>query len=160
MELRGIWKSFKNMVRAWSIVVLSGRFPNFRWISPEQVSDPAWLGKLGEQLAAQYLRKAGYKILYRNFKSKKGGEIDLVCRHRDTLVFVEVKTRTSDLFGRPIHAVDQEKRNRIRKGALAWIHELERQDVPLRFDVVEILVKEGRPEINLVPNAFQPDIRW
>src|ERR1043165_6409374 len=74
------------------------------------------LGARGENLACRFLRKNGYKILYRNFKGRTGGEIDVVCRDRDTLVFVAVKTRTSEDFGRPLGAVTREKRNRIARG--------------------------------------------
>ena len=65
------------------------------------------LGARGEKLAARYLRRQGFKILYRNFRGRRGGEIDLVCRDRDTLVFVEVKTRTREDFGRPLDAVNR-----------------------------------------------------
>lgn len=118
-----------------------------------------WLGRHGERIAAQHLRKAGYRILYRNFRARKGGEVDIVCRHGNTLVFVEVKTRTREDYGRPIDAVDHKKRNLIRRGAMQWLKWMEDPEVPLRFDVVEIVVRNGRPEVNIVQNAFQPDIR-
>jgi hypothetical protein len=59
-------------------------------------------------LACRFLRRNGYKVLYRNFRGRTGGEIDVVCRDNDTLVFVEVKTRTSEDFGRPLEAVESE----------------------------------------------------
>ena len=65
-----------------------------------------WRGAHGEKLAARFLRGRGYKILYRNFKGGTGGEIDIVCRDCNTLVFVEVKTRTREDFGRPFTAFD------------------------------------------------------
>src|SRR6266567_4555103 len=74
-------------------------------------------GAHGETLACRFLRRKGYKILYRNFKGHSGGEIDIVCRDNDTLVFVEVKTRTREDFGRPITAVDRQKQKRISRGA-------------------------------------------
>ncbi len=78
-----------------------------RWRSRFSPSKPAHLrlGARGEKLAARYLRRHGFKVLYRNFRGRHGGEIDLVCRERDTLVFVEVKTRTREDFGRPLEAV-------------------------------------------------------
>jgi putative endonuclease len=101
------------------------------------------------------LRSRGYKILYRNFKGRSGGEIDIVCRDRDTLVFVEVKTRTREDFGRPFTAVDRGKRKRISRGALNWLRMLDNPDILFRFDVVEVLVTEdASPRIELIKNAF------
>jgi putative endonuclease len=95
------------------------------------------------------LRRNGYKILYRNFKGRSGGEIDIVCRDRDTLVFVEVKTRTREDFGR-------QKQKRISRGALAWLRMLDNPEILFRFDVVEVTLPEnGQPRLELVRNAFQ-----
>ncbi len=92
-------------------------------------------------------------MLYRNFRGAKGGEIDLVCRHGEALVFVEVKTRSDETFGRPSVAVDSRKRRRIVKGAMAWLRMLDLPDLTFRFDVVEV-VMTGRPEIRVIENAF------
>jgi putative endonuclease len=106
-------------------------------------------------LACRYLKRSGYKILLRNFRGRSGGEIDVVCRERDTLVFVEVKTRAREDFGRPVQAVDREKRKRISRGALAWLRMLDNPDILFRFDVVEVLVTEdASPRIELIKNAF------
>ncbi|HEY0793104.1 MAG TPA: YraN family protein [Chthoniobacterales bacterium] len=118
------------------------------------------LGRWGEKLAARHLRRVhGFRILYRNFRSKFGGEIDLVCRDRkaNTLVFVEVKTRASDAFGAPRFAVTWAKQRRIIKGARAWLRLLNSPEVLYRFDVVEVVV-QPKPEVRLIRNAFQvPD---
>jgi putative endonuclease len=113
----------------------------------------------GENLACQFLRKNGYKILYRNFKGRTGGEIDVVCRDRDTLVFVEVKTRTREDFGRPVEAVNRKQRNRIAHGGLAWLRLLDEPDILFRFDVVEVIIADGEePRLELLQNAFSlPD---
>src|SRR3954465_13152887 len=117
--------------------------------------DRALRGEMGEKLAARYLRKHRYKILYRNFRGRTGGEIDLVCRDGDTLVFVEVKTRTREDFGRPLDAVDRDKRKRISRGGLAWLRLLGDPDILFRFDVVEVIIAEGAdPRLQLVRNAF------
>ena len=114
------------------------------------------LGARGEKLAARHLRRQGFKILYRNFRGRQGGEIDLVCRERDTLVFVEVKTRTREDFGRPLEAVNRQKQRRISLGALAWLRLLGNPDVLFRFDVVEVsMADEAVPRIELIRNAFQ-----
>jgi putative endonuclease len=117
------------------------------------------LGARGENLACQFLRKRGYKILYRNFKGRTGGEIDVVCRDRDTLVFVEVKTRTREDFGRPVETVNRKQRNRIAHGGLAWLRLLDDPDILFRFDVVEVVIGEGEePRLELLKNAFSlPD---
>jgi putative endonuclease len=114
------------------------------------------LGEHGEKLAARFLRGHGFKILYRNFRGRQGGEIDLVCRERDTLVFVEVKTRTRADFGRPLEAVNREKQRRISLGGLAWLRLLGDPDILFRFDVVEVVIAEGTdPRLVLIRNAFQ-----
>lgn len=113
------------------------------------------VGKLGERLAARFLKKEGMKILYRNFRAPKGGELDLVCRDGDTLVFAEVKTRTSLRFGRPAEAVNKKKQMLIVRGALEWLRLLDHPDLLFRFDVVEVLLRDGEvAEINLIRNAF------
>lgn len=111
-------------------------------------------GAQGEKLARRYLRRQGYKILYRNFRGRRGGEIDIVCREGDTLVFVEVKTRTSEDFGRPVETIRPEQRQRISRGALAWLRLLDNPDILFRFDVVEVGLAEKAPRIELIKNAF------
>jgi putative endonuclease len=114
------------------------------------------LGTRGEKLAARHLRRQGFKVLYRNFRGRQGGEIDLVCRDRDTLVFVEVKTRTREDYGRPLEAVHRDQQQRISRGALAWLRLLGNPDLLFRFDVVEIVIAEGAPpRAELIRNAFQ-----
>src|SRR5437764_1658308 len=91
-----------------------------RWRNRSSSSPPRHLrlGTRGENMACRFLRRNGYKILYRNFRGRTGGEIDVVCRDRDTLVFVEVKTRTRQYFGRTLDAVDQDKQRRVELGDL------------------------------------------
>ncbi|HZR78703.1 MAG TPA: YraN family protein [Chthoniobacterales bacterium] len=113
-------------------------------------------GKQGEKLASKFLRSRGYKVLYRNFKDRRGGEIDLVCRDGDTLVFVEVKARRDEQFGRPIEAVDRRKQMRVSNGALAWLRLLDNPDITFRFDVVEVfLPATGDPRCELIQDAFE-----
>lgn len=114
------------------------------------------VGKFGERQAAAFLkREQGMKILYRNFRAPKGGEIDLICRDGDTLVFIEVKTRTTLAYGRPAEAVNKKKQLLIVRGALEWLRLLDHPEILFRFDIVEILLTDGEvPEINLIKNAF------
>ena len=109
----------------------------------------------GEKLAARHLRRQGFKVLYRNFRGRQGGEVDLVCRDGDVLVFVEVKTRTREDFGRPLDAVNRAKQRRISLGALAWLRLLGDPDLLFRFDVVEVVIAENtKPRLELVRDAF------
>ncbi len=114
------------------------------------------LGKRGEKLACRFLRQNGYKVLYRNFKGRTGGEIDIVCRDDDTLVFVEVKTRGGEKFGRPFEAIAPDQQRRISRGALAWLRMLDNPEILFRFDVVEVIFgQNAKPQLELIRNAFQ-----
>lgn len=96
-------------------------------------------------------------MLYRNFRRKDGGEVDIVCRdqHSGELVFVEVKTRSSRDFGAPSHAVDAKKRDLIARGAIAWLRLLDFPDIRYRFDIAEVIAAEGaKPEVTIIQNAF------
>lgn len=129
-----------------------------RWLSNIFSKRPAHLtlGLKGEKLAARYLRRHGHKILYRNFRAPHGGEVDLVCRDKrhNELVFIEVKTRSGEEFGRPIDAVNAKKQRLIIRGAMRWLKLLDMPDITYRFDVVEI-VMTNPPDIRHIENAFQ-----
>ncbi len=96
------------------------------------------LGRYGEQLAADHLVAAGLVVLDRNWRCPRG-ELDLVARDGRTLVFVEVKTRTSTAYGHPAEAVGHAKSARIRRLAAAWLAESDRSWPEVRFDVVAVL---------------------
>lgn len=114
------------------------------------------IGELGEQLAVKWLRKQGRKVLYRNFSAPEGGEVDIVCRHGSTLVFTEVKTRTSVGQYRPADAVNAAKQELIRRGAREWLRLLGRPALPFRFDIVEVILLEGqKPQLQVIEQAFE-----
>jgi len=139
-----------------SIAGLFSRFSNSSSASAEENTAHA-LGRLGEKLAAKHLQRHGYKVLYRNYRRKDGGEVDLVCRDKRSgeLVFIEVKTRRTRDFGAPSHAVNAEKRDLIARGAIAWLRLLDFPDIRYRFDIVEVIAGAGtKPEITIVENAF------
>jgi putative endonuclease len=116
------------------------------------------LGIHGEILAARYLkREHHFKILYRNFYGRRGGEIDLVCRDQNVLVFVEVKTRTTDLFGAPHGAVNQAKQLQIIKAAKEWLWMLNDEKIVYRFDIVEVVL-EPEPQVTLLRGAFSSHV--
>src|SRR5215475_53133 len=99
-------------------------------------------GKLGERAAKKQLKRQGLKFLTANFRSPRG-EIDLIFRDRDCLVFVEVKTRSSEDWGRPADAVDSERRGRLSRAGLDYLRLLKNPSVKIRFDVVEVLLGDG-----------------
>jgi len=115
----------------------------------------AWVGSTGERLAGKHLWRTGRKVLHRNYRPKGGGEIDLVYRERDTLVFGEVKTRTRGEFGDPAKSVTRDKEKLVIRGANAWLRELNYPEVQFRFDIIEVLLPEGGPpRIQVIENAF------
>ena len=115
----------------------------------------AWLGAYGERVAADWLRSRGCKVLARNFKGPRRGEVDLIARDGKLLLFVEVKTRRQDARIRPLDAVDKTKQALIERGANAWLKRLGTRDLPWRFDVIEVYVEDGRkPRVNHVRDAF------
>lgn len=119
----------------------------------------AEIGLAGELLAACWLRRQGRRILHRNYRGPRRGEVDLVARHGEVLTFVEVKTRTSAAFGRPADAVTREKQRLIQRGALEWLRLLGHPRIAFRFDIVEILLIPGElPQPTVLENAFSlPD---
>ena len=111
-------------------------------------------GALGERAAKKFLQKAGLKFLAANFRSERG-EIDLIFRENDCLVFVEVKTRSSEDWTRPAAAVDARKRKLLSQTALDYLKLLKNPPVKFRFDIVEVLLADGQVrEIRHLPNTF------
>jgi putative endonuclease len=116
-----------------------------------------WLGDEGERLAARYLRRQGFKILARRYRTALG-EIDLVARDGACIVFVEVKTRRSDVAGQPHEAVDAYKQAQLTRLALAFLKRYRLLEQPARFDVISIVWEGTRSEPQIVHyrNAFEP----
>jgi len=113
------------------------------------------LGREGEDRAARFLVKQGYKILERNYSTHQG-EIDLIALHRGEVVFVEVKTRSNASYGAPELAVNPRKQQRMIKAALGYIKYKKLHQVPCRFDVVAISAATEQ-SIDLIENAFEMD---
>ncbi len=111
------------------------------------------LGATGEQLARRFLSNKGYRILTTNYRSRRG-EIDIVCQDGDTIVFVEVKTRSSEKFGTPAEAVTAVKQRRLLRLAQEYLisHNLENQ--PVRFDVLSLICSATNIEIEHLIGAF------
>lgn len=115
------------------------------------------MGAWGEALAAEYLRKKHYTIVASGYRSRFG-EIDLIARNRNVLVFVEVKLRKSADFARAREYVDHRKQERLRKTASMYLSQ-NPTELAARFDIIEIYVPEGtatrHPVINHLEEAFQ-----
>jgi Holliday junction resolvase-like predicted endonuclease len=119
-----------NMGLVQSIADLSSRWRS-RFSRSKELSEHLQLGARGEKLACGFLRRQGYKILYRNFRARHGGEVDIVCRDGDTLVFIEVKTRRRDDTTRPSEAINAAKRKLISRGALTCLQLLDNPRHPV-----------------------------
>jgi putative endonuclease len=133
-----------------------------RWLAP--LTEPVWLaldrrlplGRRGENAAARYLRRLGYVIVARGHRGLIG-EIDLVAVDGRTLVFIEVKTRTSQDAGHPADAVDEKKQRRLTRLALSYMKRHDLLENPARFDVVAVTwpTKGSRPVIEHFQSAFE-----
>ncbi len=111
-------------------------------------------GQAAERLAAQYLEGLGYRIVACNVRVGRCGELDLIAYEGETLVFVEVKARSSARFGLPEESLTGRKRRRLYRAAQMYLHQQGIVDVPCRFDVVAIDLGATPPEIRLYRNAF------
>jgi putative endonuclease len=113
-------------------------------------------GDRAESIAATHLKKNGYRILEKNFRNHLG-EVDIIARHGNCIVFVEVKARKSLRFGNPKYAVTRSKRQSISKVALSYLKSTGQSDHRARFDVVSMVFggNEKHPDIELIQNAFE-----
>ncbi len=120
------------------------------------------LGEWGEDRAAKMLQEKQYKIIGRRVRVGKHDEVDLLARTGKILVFVEVKTRSSEYFNRPIDAVDRRKKENLRRAASRYVKKLKKKPDYIRFDVVEVIgeVDEVYPIIRHIENAFQLGDRY
>ena len=129
-----------------------------RWLRGwrKQDESPVHLqhGHLGEQAARKHLQQLGLKFLTANFRSRRG-EVDLIFRDQDCLVFIEVKTRSSEDWTRPAAAVNARKRRLLTLTALDYLKLLHNPQVKIRFDIVEVLLRDGAiHEVRHLPNTF------
>jgi putative endonuclease len=124
------------------------------WWSGKPKPQHLRFGAAGERAAKAHLKRLGLKFLTANFRTPRG-EIDLVFRDHDCLVFVEVKTRSSEEWTRPAAAVDAERRWRLTRAALDYLRLLRQPPVKVRFDIVEVLLQDGVVhEVRHLPNTF------
>lgn len=116
------------------------------------------IGRYGESLAASHLESRGYRLLARNYRIGRHGELDLVAYAEDgrTVCFIEVKTRSGTGFGTPAEAVTADKQRRIRRMAQMFLARMAEREPPVRFDVVEVsLERQTRTaRVHHIPDAF------
>lgn len=110
-------------------------------------------GELGERIAERWLRRHGWRVVQRRFRSGHR-DIDLVVEREGTVAFVEVKARQGRDFGDPVEAVNWRKQRELARSASVWIDRHGRPSESYRFDVVGVLVEGERVRIRHVPNAF------
>ena len=111
-------------------------------------------GEAGEAIAARHLKKKGYRIIETNYRTKLG-EIDIIAKDKDTIVFVEVKSRRSRQFGNPKAAVTPRKQRKISMVALQYLKARHRSNASARFDVAAVTITRDKPRIEIIKNAFE-----
>lgn len=119
----------------------------FRFFRGARKAEAAHLrtGRWGEQIAEQWLREKGVKILGRRVRVGRRDELDMVARDKDVLLFVEVKTRASEMRGRPAVAVNRSKQKALARAAMAYMAQLKQKPAHFRFDIIEVVGQEGGP---------------
>ena len=124
-----------------------------RRIEPRHLAAGRW----GERQAIDLLKSKGWKIVGERVRVGRHDEIDIIAQDANVLVFIEVKTRKNENFGRPFSAVNREKRRRISRAALTWLKKKTKPPDHIRFDVVEVIGEpDGHaPGIRHIENAFQ-----
>ncbi len=111
------------------------------------------LGRKGEEIAERFLIQKNYEIIQRNYRRYRG-EIDLIAKDGGCLVFVEVKSVSSDRFGQPVSKVNQQKQKQLGKIAMAYYQEFDLFDQDSRFDIVTVIFKGSKHIVNHIENAF------
>lgn len=111
------------------------------------------LGKKGEDLAVALCKEIGLNIIEQNFRTPFG-EIDIIARDGNIIVFIEVKARRGDAYGAPFEAVTRHKREKITKVAMSYMKRF-KKEVPARFDVISISMKSGNPDLEYIQDAFE-----
>lgn len=111
------------------------------------------IGKIGEEIVTKYLLENNYRIIERNFQCRQG-EIDIIAKDKNEIVFIEVKTRTNYLYGLPSEAVDSIKQNHIKKVINYYLYKNKLEDCFVRIDVIEAIEKEEKFYINHIKKAI------
>jgi len=113
------------------------------------------LGKDSEQLAVDYLKKLGYTIIQRNYRIQ-GGEIDIIAKEKNTIVFIEVKSRSNTRYGHAIQSLTRQQQKRLSKTALTYLYQHKMHNQSARFDMIAIQKNQYmKTDIRLIRNAFE-----
>jgi putative endonuclease len=130
-----------------------------RWFKRGGQAPHLQSGRWGEQQAARFLRKNKFRVIGRRLRVGRHDELDIVAEHDGVLVFVEVKTRKNENYGRPFSAVNREKRKRLSRAAVGFLQKKKLKPAYIRFDVIEVVGVPGgdKPEIRHIQNAFPLD---
>ncbi len=133
-----------------------------KWFKPRREAAHLKSGRWGEERAVRFLKKHGYKIHGQRVRVGRHDELDAIAEHNGVLVFIEVKTRRTEEFGRPFSAVNQSKRKRLSRAAVGYLKTRKLQPDYIRFDVVEVVGEPGGepPEIRHIENAFPLDSHY
>lgn len=133
-----------------------------QWLKRPEEAAHLKVGKWGERQAVRFLKTGRYKIRGERVRVGRHDEIDIVAEYNDALIFVEVKTRKNEAFGRPFSAVNKEKRKRLARAAVGYLKQQKLKPDYIRFDVIEIIGEAGgdAPEIRHIENAFQLDSHY
>lgn len=110
-------------------------------------------GKIGEDLVVKYLELNGCTIIERNFECRQG-EIDIIAKDKEEIVFIEVKTRTNENYGKPKEAVDETKKKHIYKSSEFYVYLNHLENEPIRIDVIEVYKKKEKYILNHIKNAI------
>ena len=111
-------------------------------------------GKSGEEIASIYLEKEGYIILERNFSCHQG-EIDIIAKDKDEIVFIEVKTRTDISYGEASEAVTNTKKRHLINSIKYYIYKQKLENQPIRIDVAEVYINKGKVKVNYIKQAIE-----
>lgn len=111
------------------------------------------LGRIGENIIADYITKLGYKVVERNFACNQG-EIDIIAKDKEELVFIEVKTRTDISYGEASEAVTDTKKRHLINSIKYYIYKQKLENQPIRIDVAEVYIKCGKVKVNYIKQAI------
>lgn len=111
------------------------------------------LGRIGENIIADYITKLGYKVVERNFECNQG-EIDIIAKDKEELVFIEVKTRTDIPYGEASEAVTNTKKRHLINSIKYYIYKQKLENQPIRIDVAEVYINKGKVKVNYIKQAI------
>ncbi len=112
------------------------------------------LGRIGENIIADYITKLGYKVVERNFACNQG-EIDIIAKDKEELVFIEVKTRTDISYGEASEAVTDTKKRHLINSIKYYIYKQKLENQPIRIDVAEVYINKGKVKVNYIKQAIE-----